>query len=110
MVWAGPHRPGPAVDVRPRVSRVPQDRADGRDGRSAPDDVAKCVASRYEHVMLIEFTDDSGEGPSPKESGEDEVDAVLDFAIGSLDDAPQRVADEAHREGQCQFTALSLVE
>ena len=34
----------------------------------------------------------------------------MDFAIGSFDDAPERVADEAHREGQCQFTTLSLVE
>ena len=48
MIRAGPHGPGPAVDERPRVGRVLEDRADGGDGRAAPDDVAEAdrVAGR----------------------------------------------------------------
>ena len=51
VVRAGPLGPGPAVDERPGIGRVLEDRADGGDGRAAPDDVAERVASRDEQVL-----------------------------------------------------------
>src|SRR5687767_15245687 len=48
MIRAGPLRPRPPVDERPGVGRVLQDRADGGDGRAAPDDIAEGIAPRDE--------------------------------------------------------------
>jgi hypothetical protein len=89
LVRAGLHRPGPAVHERSRVGRVLQDRADRRDGRTASDDVAERFASGDQQILIVQGPDDSGEGPDAEEGGEDQLDAVLDLAIGALDDLPQ---------------------
>jgi hypothetical protein len=110
VIGAGPLGPGPAVDERPGVGRVLEDRADGGDGRASPGDVAEFVAPWDEQRLGIEGTDNRREGPDPEEGGEDEVDAILDFTVRALHDAIQRIAGEPHGQGQCELAALGLID
>src|SRR5262249_29653741 len=71
----GPRR-RPSVPRRPShcIGRVPQQRADGNDGRRTPVDVAEAVLTRQEQLLVIETAHDFGDGPQPQERGKDQVD------------------------------------
>ena len=100
----------PPVDEGPGIGRVLQGRADRRDRRPAPDDVAEVILAGDQQVVVVEGAHDLGGRPDPEEGGEDQGDPALDLEVGVLDDPLQGIADQADGQGQGQLAASCLVE
>lgn len=104
------HGAGAAVDEGARVGGVLEDGEDGRDRRPPPDQIARAVPSGEQQFLVVEATYDLAGRLDPEEGGEDQRQAGLDFLIGVLEHAAERVPHQPDRQGQGPFAPLGLVE
>ncbi len=92
------------------ISRVLEDAEDGWDGRRPPDQVPETVFAGQQEIAVVEEAHHLTGRLDLQEAGEDQLQPVLNLLVRMLEHAPQRVADQSHRQRQGQFTPLGFVD
>lgn len=98
----------PAIDERPRVGGILQDRRHRRDRRTRPAQIAVSVAAREVVVAMVEHAHDLSHSAELQECAEHEFQTLLNLDVGVLEDHPARITRETDRQGEGKLAALGF--
>lgn len=91
------HRTCAPVDKGTSICRIFEDLQDRSHRRPLPHEIAEAVASWKEEVVAVQKLQHFTRRALLHKGREDEMEAILHFAMGIFLDAPGDIADEANR-------------